>query len=57
MPPDRSGTATTTGPILTQTPVEGELYWYLVRGVNAGVDGTVGNATAGLPKSAKVRKI
>ena len=43
-----SGAATTTGSVLTQTPAPGEFTWYLIRGVNAGVEGTVGNATSGL---------
>jgi hypothetical protein len=43
------GTATSTGPVLTEDPAAapGGLYWYLVVGVGCSGDGPTGNASAG----------
>lgn len=41
------GAATTTGPVLTETPAEASFYWYLVVGVSGPNEGPAGNATAG----------
>ncbi|HXH28798.1 MAG TPA: right-handed parallel beta-helix repeat-containing protein, partial [Candidatus Polarisedimenticolia bacterium] len=41
---------TTTGMILTELPPQGQIYWYLIDGVNSFGEGTVGDATAG-PRS------
>jgi hypothetical protein len=44
-----SGSATTTGPVLTEDPAgaTGGLYWYLVVGSNGTYEGPAGQATAG----------
>lgn len=42
-----SGTATTTGNSLMQTPPPGKFYWYIVRAANGAGEGTAGNATSG----------
>jgi hypothetical protein len=37
----------TTGPILTETPISGRFYWYLVTAVDGGGEGPSGSATQG----------
>jgi len=41
------GSATSTGPVLTEIPPAGSFYWYLTIGVRSSVIGEAGNATAG----------
>ncbi len=38
---------TSTGPVLSEAPGTGGLYWYLVRAANGAGEGPAGNATAG----------
>jgi len=49
--PDSCTRAVTTGPgsgpILTETPAPGTVYWYLAVGMNAAGEGSAGSATAG----------
>jgi PKD repeat protein len=40
-------TDTSTGPVLTEIPPAGSLYWYLTIGVRATVEGSAGSASAG----------
>ena len=41
------GAGASTGPVLTEIPTAGSLYWYLTIGVRGPVVGAAGDATAG----------
>ena len=42
-----STTSTSTGPVLTESPGPGSMYWYLVRPANPAGEGPAGNASSG----------
>ena len=43
--------APTTGPVLTESPAAGGLYWYLVRAANIAGEGPAGSANPGGPRN------
>ena len=44
-------TTTSTGPVLTESPATGGLYWYLVRAANIAGEGPAGSANPGGPRN------